>query len=175
MRKVLLGLLLTATVALAVGLPAAADPNGDQAAGWPGCADISQFDGSSGGGTASYVVPATDNDPTTRGPAEVNGSFYVNGNIADCPKVTYSMWVYWQKDGNTYFRVETSSDGGFDNWTGVFSQRVPAGIPTVYVAFTTSKGFTLIDAAPNSFIPPSTGGVPVNENAGSPGGGGAAW
>ena len=162
MRKMILGVLLAVTAALAAGLPAAADTVGDAT---PACADIVD-------GTAVYDVPATDSDPTTHGPATVTGSFNVNDDIANCPNVTYAMWVSWQRDGKTFFRVDTSPEPSIlATNTGTFSQVVPAGIPSVFVGFTTSSGFTIIDRAPNAFSPPSTGGVQVFENAGSPGGG----
>jgi hypothetical protein len=158
MRKVFLALVLVAATALAVGLPAAADPTGDAT---PACADIIPS------GSASFASPSGDEDPTLNGPGTVSASFEVAGNVEDCSSVTYALTVSWGTGSATKVRVDTSPSAAAGPFVGVFSVKVPAGVPSVCAFVTTSSGSTVLDRSPD------TGCLTLVANAGSPGGGGA--
>lgn len=153
MRKVLLALLLAAAAALAVGLPAAADPTGDAS---PDCADIKPS------GSASFTTPSGDKNPALNGPGNVSASFEVVGNVEDCSTVSYALWVSWTTGSSTHVRVDTSPSIPAGNFVGVFDVKVPAGVPSVCAWVTTSSDRS-----------PDTGCLTLAANAGSPGGGGA--
>ncbi len=141
MRKVFLALLVAAATALAVGLPAAADPQDDAT---PACADIVPS------GSAAFTSPSGDANPFVSGPATVTASFEVAGNVEDCSGVTYALWVSWATGSGTHVRVDTSPSAASESFVGVFSVKVPAGISSVCAWVTTSSGSTLLDRSPDA-------------------------
>jgi hypothetical protein len=132
-RRIVLSTALTAAFALAVALPAGADPKGGVQ---PACADITDA-------SASYW------DANSPGPPANTVTGRAKTAAPTCKNVDYTLWIAYASGGVLMQAQTTSSGNGmsfngtglvvFSSITGVVADGA-SGTQTVCVRFTSSRG-----------------------------------